>query len=580
MFSSVIAFAQCSAVSREVISKAILRTLLAFIFLIPAMATAASVRGSLSTPNAGVGEAVEYELIIEGGNPSDAPTPPTVDGIEWRGTSQSSSTLITNGSVKHTTSYTFTFVPRKEGTFIIPPIAVEVDGKKQSTDALTLKVSPAEKTAGEGDFAFGEIRVGRKTVYVGEDVPLDFRYFLDNSANWEGRQAPTLEGDGFTMRRVVLTGKSVESLAGKQYLRVVLRTVATPTKAGKFSLGPAEMRFVYSKQKNRLYLPFGNNFGPMQELVVSAPAVELEVKPLPVNGRPKDFDGAVGKFQLTATGRPDKVKAGDPVTMTVTITGQGNFDRISAPALDEPAGWRTYNATDKFDARDALGLTGTKTFEIAVVPEEKKDATPVFAFSYFDPDEAKYVTLKSDPSPLVVEGTFTPPPSPAQPADGSAPKPAAPEDIIGILPALGMWGAPVAMSPLMWFGVMFAPLPVFALLFAWRAKKCDPRAAATAALRREKAALLAKVRATQDRAELFDAAARVLQIEVALASNQPLAGVDEAAVLARHNTPGVREIFAARAELVYAGGRGGDALKSIERDKVLETLAECGRAAR
>lgn len=561
------------------IFKTILRTLLAFIFLLPAMAMAASVSGSLSAPNAGVGEAVEYELTIEGGRPADAPAPPAVDGIEVQGTGQRSSTLISGGKVQHTITYTFALVPRKEGTFTIPPIEVEVDGKKLRTETLTLKVSPGEKTTSEGDLAFGEMRVGRKTVYVGEDVPVDIRYFLDNSANWEGRQAPTLEGDGFTMRRVVKTGQSVESLAGKQYMRVVLRTVATPTKAGKFSLGPAQMRFVYSKQKNKLYSPFGGTFGPAQELVVSAPAVELEVKPLPVNGRPKDFGGAVGKFKLTASGRPDKVKAGDPVTMTVTITGQGNFDRITSPALDEPAGWRTYPATDKFDARDALGLTGTKTFEIAVVPEEKKSETPVFAFSYFDPDEAKYVTLKSDPTPLVVEGVFTPPAATAPPA-GDAQKPVAPEDILGNLPTPGVWRAPLAMPPLVWFGVMFAPLPVFAALFAWRARKSDLRLAELAALRREKAALLARVRATQDRAELFDAAARVLQIEVALATDQPLAGVDEAAVLARHDTPGVREIFAARAELVYAGGRGGDALKSVERDRVIETLAQCGRAAR
>ena len=562
------------------ISKKILRALLAFIFLLPAMTMAASVRGTLSSPNAGAGEAVEYELIIEGGSPTATPTLPTVDGIELRGTSQSSSTLISGGGVQHTIQYRFSLVPRKEGTFTIPPIEVEVDGKKLRTEMLTLKVSPAEKTKGEGDLAFGELRVGRKTVYVGEDVPVDIRYFLDRSARWNAQQAPSLEGDGFTTRRVVEGGQSEVELAGKKYARLLLRTVATPTKAGKFSLGPAEMRFVYSKQQNMRYSPFGGTFGPGQEVVVSAPAVELEVKPLPVNGRPKDFAGAVGKFKLTASGRPDKVKAGDPVTMTVTISGQGNFDRITTPALAEPEGWRTYPATDKFSPNDTLGLTGTKTFEIAVVPEEKKSETPVFTFVFFDPDEAKYVTLKSDATPLVVEGNFAAPATPGQPAVAEAPKPAAPEDIIGNLPAPGMWGAPVAISALVWFGVMFAPLPVFALLFAWRARKSDPRLAELAALRREKMALIAKVRATQDRAELFDAAARVLQIEVALSTKQPLASVDEAAVLARHNTPGVREIFAARAELVYAGGRGGDALKSIERDKVLETLAECGRAAR
>ena len=562
------------------ISKTILRTLLAFVFFLPAMAMAATVRGSLSTATAGVGEAVEYELIIEGGSPADAPVPPTVDGIELRGTGRNSSTFINGGNVRHTITYTFALVPKREGTFIIPAIEVEVDGRKLRTESLTLKVSPAEKTAGVGDSAFGELRVGRKTVYVGEDVPVDIRYFLELSSRWSAQQSPTLEGDGFTTRRVVEGGQSEVELAGRKYARVLLRTVATPTKAGNFLLGPAQMHFVYSKQQNNRYTPFGGNFGRGQEVVVSAPAVELEVKPLPVDGRPKDFSGAVGKFKLTASGRPDKVKAGDPVTMSLTITGQGNFDRITAPALADSKGWRTYPATDKFDANDTLGLTGTKTFEIAVVPEEKKDATPIFTFSYFDPDEAKYVTLTSTPSPLVVEGKVTPPAAPTQTAAEVAPKPAAPEDILGNLPTHGVWRAPLNMSALVWFGVMFAPLPVLAALLVWRARKSDPRAAQLALLRREKSTLLAKVRATQERAELFDAAARVLQIETALATGHPLVGVDEAAVIARHDTAEVREIFAARAELVYAGGRGGEVVKSIERDRVLETLAQCGRDAR
>ena len=561
------------------ISKMILRPLLAVLFLLPAMTMAASVRGALSTATAGVGEAVEYELTIEGGNPADTPVPPAVDGIELRATGQSSSTLITNGGVQHTTTYTFTLVPRKQGAFIIPPIEVEVDGKKLRTQTLTLKVSPAEKAAGEGDFAFAELRVGRRTVFVGEDVPVEIRCFLDRSARWNMQQGPALEGDGFTTRRFVNGEQTEAELAGKKYARVLFRTVATPTKAGKFSLGPAEIKFVYSKQQNGRYSPFGGTFGRAQEIVVSAPAVEFEVKPLPVAGRPKDFDGAVGKFTLKASGHPDKVKAGDPVTMTVIIAGQGNFDRITAPALADPAGWRAYPANDKFDANDALQLTGTKTFEIAAVPEEKKDATPVFAFSYFDPDEAKYVTLTSTPSPLVVEGAFTPA-TPAQPDGANPPKPAAPEDILGNLPTPGVWGAPWSASLPMWFGVMFAPLPVLAALLAWRARKSDPRAAQVALLRREKATLLARLRTTQERAELYDMAARVLQIELALATGQPLVSVDEGAVLARHDAAGVREIFAARAELVYAGGRGGDTLKNIERDRVLETLAQCGRDTR
>ncbi len=561
--------------------KVFLCLFLALALLLPIAAAVPTVSGTLSSATASVGENVEYELLIQGGRPDPAPDFPDVDGLEMQGTGQSSSMLISNGQVNHTMTYTFRIVPKREGNFTIPPIEVVIEGRKMRTQEVSLKVSPGEKAMAAGDFAFGEIHLLKNTAYVGEDVSLEIYYYLDQSALWSGNQAPNLTGEGFTARRMIQTGNSQVVVGGKHYERVTLRTVITPNKAGKFSLGPAVMKFAYSKQEKRLSSPFGPARGSAQELDVNAPAVDLEVRPLPVEGRPKDFTGAIGKFEFGAQGQPGRIKFGEPVTMTLSIAGRGNFERISAPPLADATGWRTYPPEDKFQANDQLELSGTKQFTISVVPEVKKDAMPVFSFSYFDPETAKYTTLTSQPAPLVVEGEA--PAAQAEPAPVVAAKPPPPPDILGVsaqLSLVGTYDFPTQRA--LRFATAAAAALVLAGLNILRLRRATPEAGRRAELRRERAALLARIRSTRDRAELLDATARALQLDVALATGRPPASIELAEVLAARTLTDsaqatVKEVFAARAELLYAGGGSAECSPS-ERDRVLEALAAFERS--
>jgi hypothetical protein len=238
-----------------------------------------------------------------------------------------------------------------------------------------------------------------------------------------------------------------------------------------------------------------------------------------------------------------------------------------------------------------------KTFELPVTPTAKKSAMPVFAFSFFDPDAGKYVTLTSAASPLKVEGEPAPMGISPGPKENAGVKPAQPkeepkapavQDILPNLPELGSvaGGYGLRASPLVLFSAMFAPLPIVLALLAWRSRKADAGAQRAAALRREKINLLAQVRKSSDRAEVLDAAARVLQIDCALEAGQTEAAGELAQVLAARRLDeaaerAVRELFEARNELLYAGGsRGGDRLGESERDRLLDTLATYERSAR
>ena len=93
-----------------------------------------------------------------------------------------------------------------------------------------------------------------------------------------------------------------------------------------------------------------------------------------------------------------------PSPSRTTISGRGNFDRVNAPVLEDERGWHKYPPSSKFKQDDEVGLSGTKTFEMVLSPNEKKQGLPLLAFSYFDPVKEQYVTLHSEPIPINVEG--------------------------------------------------------------------------------------------------------------------------------------------------------------------------------
>jgi hypothetical protein len=276
------------------------------------------------------------------------------------------------------------------------------------------------------------------------------------------------------------------------------------------------------------------------------------------------------------------------------VSGHGNFDRVSAPILTDPAGWRTYPPTSSLKADDQINYSGVKTFEMVVVPETKKTQMPSFAFSYFDPAAEKYVTLASEPAPLVVEGEAPPvpgAPSAVAPESGVAPPPKAaperrPDDIVGLcydrdrpLSFASLWerrefwlaqGA-MAVALLLTVGVKLRRRP-------------DAATLQKAALREEKEAIWRRLRrAGLGSVDFLDAAARVAQIETALVSGRPVAGIDAATVCASGGLSGaaaeaIESVFHARAELHYAGEgpgvSGGGEISSAQREQVLAALRE------
>lgn len=133
-------------------------------------------------------------------------------------------------------------------------------------------------------------------------------------------------------------------------------------------------------------------------------APELAIKVLPLPNRPANFSGGVGHFNLSAQLNKKEVKAGNPITIRVVVSGAGNLKLIKQPIIQIPKGVESYDVkvTDKTQLT-TKGAEGNMIYDQVVIPhQEGLVAIPPVKFCYYDLSQKKYITLQTEPMDLVV----------------------------------------------------------------------------------------------------------------------------------------------------------------------------------
>src|SRR5205823_11140620 len=437
-----------------------------------AHADAPSVTAVLGSSQATVGETVELQIKVTGPGDARPPEEISIDGLEIHSTGTSRQFEIHNFSTSSSVTYSYTILPLRAGRFTIPPQTVPAGGKILRTPELALNVADApgrptttrpgrstqSQSTNAGDLVFAELIVPKKTAYVGEIVPVQIRMGFDARVHPRLTEPPDITGQGFTAQKLQQSSQNLETINGRPFEVVTFKTAIAAARAGKFEIGPvkAKAQVVVPRRRNAprsrspfdlfdlddpFSDPFFSNpfaqFGERRDIQISSDPVALEVKPLPPNA-PPSFSGAIGNFTMTTEAKPKSVQVGDPITVTSTISGRGNFDRVNAPVVEDEHGWHKYPPSSKFEQDDEVGISGAKSFETVLSPNEKKQSLPMLAFSYFDPVKEQYVTLRSEPIAITVQGGAAPTQNvaasrPASPTPAPATRPAAtakPADIL------------------------------------------------------------------------------------------------------------------------------------------------------
>jgi hypothetical protein len=598
---------------------AVFAALIAFFETHSASAASPGVTAVLSNSEAAVGATVQLQIRVTGARDASAPEKIAVDGLEIYRTGTSQHFEMNNFNVTSSVIYDYTIMPLMAGTFTIPPQTIRVGGNSLRTPELTLNVadSPGRSArsnqnaqqANVSKLVFAELIVPKKTAYVGEIVPVEIRLGFDPRAHPKLLEGPEISGQGFTAQKLQQSGENLETINGRSYDVVTFKTAIAAARAGKFEIGPikAKAQVLAARRPNtpRSRSPFDlfnlddpfsdpffsdpfSQFGERREIEINSEPVAFEVKPLPQNA-PPSFSGAIGNFTMTTEAKPKSVQVGDPITVTSTISGRGNFDRVNAPAVEDDRGWHKYPPSSKFKNDDEVGISGTKTFEMVLSPNEKKQSIPLLAFSYFDPAKEQYVTLRSDPIAIDVQGGAVPAPAPvvSQPAASTMPAAAATsaakQDILYQLTERGRVQSftPLYARPIFWTAQL---IPLLALLgFAgWKIRQAridNREARRIAALHHEAAELMRKLRRNDvSPREYYAEASRVVRVKAALARNVDPNTVDaETAAdtfgLNADSRERLRRLFEQSDEFQYSGAHNGSERISPEnRRDVLELV--------
>ncbi len=198
-----------------------------------------------------------------------------------------------------------------------------------------------------------------------------------------------------------------EEVNGQLYTLRRFRARARALTAGTFALQPALRVGVVDSNPRRRQDPFfddpffgGPSATPVQ---VAAPPASVTIRTIPADGRPADYNGAVGQYEFAIDVRPAELDVGQPITVTLRLQGAGNIAAAMPPSYRDTDTFKAYEARQVGTSPDTAAEGGTKTFEQVVIPRtEALTELPVLQFSFFDPAASQYRTVSAGPFPLVV----------------------------------------------------------------------------------------------------------------------------------------------------------------------------------
>lgn len=343
--------------------------------------------------------------------------------------SQSSSVYMTNGSYTRQTSLSISYIltPKKEGTFTISPSSFKYNGETIMSNAVTIKVVPAGQNTAQhgngqgnqngqasnattaGNDVFIRTTFSKKTVYEQEELVATITlYHRGNVLEIEDYKMP--EYKGFISKDIQLKREEqpgTDVVNGVKYQTFKLKqTILYPQKSGPIEIEKGQLTAILQVPtggQRRGFWGFDDIFNTMKRVrkIIPIEGTKIEVKALPSEGKPADFNNAVGSFKMESDISSTEVKAYEPITIKVKITGSGNLKYVKSPTFEFPSDFDTYPPKEN---QKITGNSGTREIDYLVIPRHAGTfEIPAATFSYFDLNTKRYNTLKTKSFTLNVE---------------------------------------------------------------------------------------------------------------------------------------------------------------------------------
>lgn len=406
----------------------VFRLMLITLFGMSSAIQAATVRAYVQPTNARPNQTISYIITVQDGEVQSIPQlrlPLQIGQNTAVSTSQQFS--IINGRSTSSVRLTWGLSATEPGEFVIPPQSIQVNGETLTTNEVKLTVEqgggalPNPGAAAEDDenAPILQVELGKKEIYQGEVVPINCSLYVPRQVQLRrlGGLIDIEKSDFAIARFPQQSEQTMTSINGVGYYVFTFRSTLSSLRTGDLQVGPASIEILVEvpveggRQQPNMFPPgfppgfFSGVQTEPRKLVVKSQQVTLKVLPLPSEGKPANFSGAVGEFALTATASPTDLTVGDPVAVELSVEGAGNFDALDTPALTSPTGWKSYPAK-RYNLEGQLDQNQVPTLERRIgysqvfIPEAVHPSLPPFELNFFSPSQKKYITLRTEAIPL------------------------------------------------------------------------------------------------------------------------------------------------------------------------------------
>jgi hypothetical protein len=408
----------------------ILESLIIFVFITssfcPLLSAEIDISASVDKTVIGLNQTFTITVDISGekaNNAGDPEMPDVSDFASYMGSSGTSQNIqIINGQMSVSKSISFTYIATTLGKFSIPPAVLKFGGKEYRSQPIQIEIiktsqqpqtqqrrapqMPSDQAQDQSieNNLFLKVSTNKRRVYVNEPVILSYKIYTRVSVTQYGiNKAP--ETAGFWTEEFPLGNqpKTYEEIVdGKKFMVAEIKRMALfPTDAGTKNISPMEIECDVRVQTRRRSIfdsffddPF---FGRTVRQVVNSKPVTIEVLPLPQEGKPADFSGLAGNFNISANVDKQSVKTNEAISLNVKISGVGNIKMIPTPNVELPPDFEKYEpkVSEKID-RAENGVSGYKAYEYVLIARHPgiQKIKPV-TFSYFDVAAKQYRLLRT-----------------------------------------------------------------------------------------------------------------------------------------------------------------------------------------
>ncbi len=348
---------------------------------------------------------IEYNINKQGADNFALPEFKNFEVVGGPSTSVSQSWI--NGKSTYSQGYTYILKPTKIGTFTLPPGTIEYNGKTLSSNTVVIDVVSEDeipKDPNDPSFIASQnlhlvTEISKRNPYLGEPIYVEYRlYFTRNiglSSGWNFKEIPQYEG--FWNHDIEFDQNELKETTykGQPYRYVVLKkALLIPQKSGKLNIEPFNLDINVQVPTGRADF-FGNPILRNVTHSTHSKTQRIKVKELPLEGKPANFSGAVGDFELLVSLTKDILRANESTQLKTTVKGRGNLQLFDLPKIETPVELEVYTPERKENvAIRSNGISGSITDSYTIVPEYRgKYKIPEISFSYFSLKEKKYKTI-------------------------------------------------------------------------------------------------------------------------------------------------------------------------------------------